>query len=106
MKKSLKRALALLLACTIVIGSVYNTRQKAYASASTIIAGGGAATVGIGAAFPYLLGIAGALAGTVGIYKNREAIKNGAQRSLINLKVGLVKILMRGRLTRLRLARR
>ena len=78
MKKSLKRALALLLACTIVIGSVYNTRQKAYASASTIIAGGGAAAVGVEVAFPYLLAITGVVAaGAAGVelYKNRDKIK-------------------------------
>lgn len=75
MNKRIKRILALMLACTIVVGSVNNARFEARASAAGIIAGGGAATVGIGAAFPYLLGIAGALAGTVGIYKNREAIK-------------------------------
>lgn len=75
MNKRIKRVLALMLACMIVIGSVNNARFESRASAAGIIAGGGAATVGIGAAFPYLLGIAGALAGTVGIYKNREAIK-------------------------------
>ena len=78
MKKSLKRALALMLACTIVIGSVYNTRQKAYASASTIIAGGGAAAVGVEVAFPYLLAITGVVAaGAAGVelYKNRDKIK-------------------------------
>ncbi len=75
MKKSLKRALALLLACTIVIGSVYNTRQKAYASASTIIAGGGAATVGIEVAFPYLLAITGVVAAGTAIYQNRDKLK-------------------------------
>ena len=75
MNKRIKRILALMLACTIVVGSVNNARFEARASAAGIIAGGGAATVGIGAAFPYLLGIAGALAGTVGIYKNRDSIK-------------------------------
>ena len=75
MKKSLKRALALLLACTIVIGSVYNTRQKAYASASTIIAGGGAAAVGVEVAFPYLLAITGVVAAGAAVYENRDKIK-------------------------------
>lgn len=75
MKKSLKRALALLLACTIVIGSVYNTRQKAYASASTIIAGGGAAVVGVEVAFPYLLAITGVVAAGAAVYENRDKIK-------------------------------
>lgn len=75
MKKSLKRALALLLACTIVIGSVYNTRQKAYASASAIIAGGGAAAVGVEVAFPYLLAITGVVAAGAAVYENRDKIK-------------------------------
>lgn len=75
MKKSLKRALALMLACTIVIGSVYNTRQKAYASASTIIAGGGAAAVGVEVAFPYLLAITGVVAAGAAVYENRDKIK-------------------------------
>ena len=75
MKKSLKRALALMLACTIVIGSVYNARQKAYASASTIIAGGGAAAVGVEVAFPYLLAITGVVAAGAAVYENRDKIK-------------------------------
>lgn len=75
MKKSLKRALALLLACTIVIGSVYNTRQKAYASASAIIAGGGATAVGVEVAFPYLLAITGVVAAGAAVYENRDKIK-------------------------------
>lgn len=89
MKKSLKRALALLLACTIVIGSVYNTRQKTYASASAIIAGGGAATVGVEVAFPYLLAITGVVAaGAAGykIYQNRDSIKEWGATQLNRFK--------------------
>lgn len=73
--KKVKRALALLLACTIVIGSVYNTRQKTYASASAIIAGGGAATVGVEVAFPYLLAITGVVAVGAAVYENRDSIR-------------------------------
>ncbi len=73
--KKIKRALALLLACTIVIGSVYNTRQKTYASASAIIAGGGAAAVGVEVAFPYLLAITGVVAAGAAVYENRDKIK-------------------------------
>ena len=78
--KKVKRALALLLACTIVIGSVYNTRQKTYASASAIIAGGGAAVVGIEAAITYLLAILG-ITGAAEVYANRDKIKDwGAEQ--------------------------
>lgn len=73
--KKVKRALALLLACTIVIGSVYNTRRKTYASASAIIAGGGAATVGVEVAFPYLLAITGVVAVGAAVYENRDSIR-------------------------------
>ena len=79
--KKVKRALALLLACTIVIGSVYNTRQKTYASASTIIAGGGAAVVGVETAIVYLLAILGLTAASAEVIENRDKIKEwGAEQ--------------------------
>lgn len=79
--KKVKRALALLLACTIVIGSVYNTRQKAYASASAIIAGGGAAVVGVETAIAYLLAILGLTAASAEVIENRDKIKEwGAEQ--------------------------
>ena len=75
MKKKMKRALALLLSCTIIIGSFNNARFKAHASAAGIIAGGGAATVGVEVAFPYLLAITGVVAAGAAVYENRDKIK-------------------------------
>ena len=86
MNKRIKRILALMLACTIVIGSVNNARFESRASAAGIIAGGGAAVVGIEVAFPYLLAVTGVVAAATGVYKNRESIKEWGSTQWGNFK--------------------
>ena len=75
-----------MLACTIVIGSVNTARFESRASAAGIIAGGGAAVVGIEVAFPYLLAVTGVVAAATGVYKNRESIKEWGSTQWGNFK--------------------
>lgn len=71
--KAAKRVLALLLCGCLVFGSVYQTRQKVYASAVGAIIGTGA-TISVETAIAYLLGILGVTAASEAVYRNRDEL--------------------------------
>ena len=87
MKKLIaKRLFALLLSCSIVVGSVAASEQKAYAmSAAGAIAGTGA-VVGSETAFAYLLGIMGFTAASAAVYENRDAIASWGKTQISKFK--------------------
>lgn len=83
MHKVTKRALALLLACTLVFSSGMRTRSYAMAGGG-VIAGGGA-VIGAETALAYLLGILGLSAASAAVYDNRDSIAKWGKTQLTNL---------------------
>lgn len=72
MHKVTKRALALLLACTLVFSS--GMRSRSYAMAGGGVIAGGGAVIGAETALAYLLGILGFSAASAVVYDNRDSI--------------------------------
>lgn len=72
MHKVTKRALALLLACTLVFSS--GMRSRSYAMAGGGVIAGGGAVIGVETALAYLLGILGFSAASAVVYDNRDSI--------------------------------
>lgn len=81
--KAAKRVLALLLCGCLVFGSVYQTRQKAYAGAAGLIAGGAVAG---GLAFAYLMGMMGVTAPTPDPYQSSDALSAWASEQAASYK--------------------
>lgn len=81
--KAAKRVLALLLCGCLVFGSVYQTRQKAYAGAAGLIAGGAVAG---GLAFAYLMGMMGVTASTPDPYQSSDALSAWASEQVASYK--------------------
>lgn len=72
MHKVTKRALSLLLACTLVFSS--GMRSRSYAMAGGGVIAGGGAVIGAETALAYLLGILGFSAASAVVYDNRDSI--------------------------------
>ncbi len=72
MHKTTKRALALLLACTLVFSS--GMRSRSYAMAGGGVIAGGGAVIGAETALAYMLGILGFSAASAVVYDNRDSI--------------------------------
>ena len=87
MKKLIvKRLFALLLSCSIVIGAVAASEQKAYAMGAAGAIAGTGAVVGSETAFAYLLGIMGFTAASAAVYENRDAIVSWGKTQLNKFK--------------------
>ena len=83
MHKVTKRALALLLACTLVFSS--GMRSRSYAMAGGGVIAGGGAVIGAETALAYLLGILGLSAASAAVYDNRDSIAKWGKTQLTNL---------------------
>lgn len=83
MHKTTKRALALLLACTLVFSS--GMRSRSYAMAGGGVIAGGGAVIGAETALAYLLGILGLSAASAAVYDNRDSIAKWGKTQLKNL---------------------
>lgn len=83
MHKVTKRALALLLACTLVFSS--GMRSRSYAMAGGGVIAGGGAVIGAETALAYLLGILGLSAASAAVYDNRDSIARWGKTQLTNL---------------------
>lgn len=83
MHKVTKRALALLLACTLVFSS--GMRSRSYAMAGGGVIAGGGAVIGAETALAYLLGILGLSAASAAVYDNRDSIAKWGKNQLTNL---------------------
>lgn len=82
MKKTRKKALALLLACSMVFTS--GMRMESRAMSGGIVAGGGA-VVGAETALAYLLGVLGLSAASAAVYDNRDSIAKWGKTQMSNL---------------------
>ena len=85
-KMIIKRLLALLLSCSIVVGSVAASSQKAYAMGAAGAIAGTGAVVGSETAFAYLLGIMGFTAASAAVYENRDAIASWGKTQISKFK--------------------